>query len=98
MQEANVAFVSSFGDQLPLQWGCRDIMSWVHVQDYNSGGTNALDGKNNNQGTADFLVAMTEMLVHGFTLANGQTFPGFPAGQVTLGFCKIHPLLTSLLG
>jgi chitinase len=60
-------------------------MSWVHVQDYNSGGTNALDGKNYNQGTADFLVAMTEMLVHGFTLANGQTFPGFPPSQVALG-------------
>jgi chitinase len=85
VQEANIAFVSSFGDQLPLLWGCRDIMSWVHVQDYNSGGTNALDGKNYNQGTADFLVAMTEMLVHGFTLANGQTFPGFPPSQVALG-------------
>jgi chitinase len=85
VQEANIAFVSSFGDQLPLLWGCRDIMSWVHVQDYNSGGTNALDGKNYNQGTADFLVAMTEMLVHGFTLANGQSFPGFPPGQVALG-------------
>jgi len=85
VQEANVAFVTSFGDQLPLLWGCRDIMSWVHVQDYNSGGTNALDGKNYTQGTADFLVAMTEMLVHGFTLANGQTFPGFPPSQVALG-------------
>lgn len=85
VQEANVAFVSSFGDQLPLLWGCRDIMSWVHVQDYNSGGTNALDGKNYNQGTADFLVAMTEMLVHGFVLANGQTFPGFPPSQIALG-------------
>lgn len=85
VQEANIAFVSSFGDQLPLLWGCRDIMSWVHVQDYNSGGTNALDGKNYNQGTADFLVAMTEMLVHGFTLANGQSFPGFPPSQVALG-------------
>ncbi len=85
VQEANVAFASSFGDQLPLLWGCRDIMSWVHVQDYNSGGTNALDGKSYSQGTADFLVAMTEMLVHGFTLANGQTFSGFPAGQVALG-------------
>jgi chitinase len=85
VQEANIAFVSSFGDQLPLLWGCRDIMSWVHVQDYNSGGTNALDGKNYSQGTADFLVAMTEMLVHGFVLANGQTFPGFPPSQVALG-------------
>jgi chitinase len=85
VQEANVAFSSSFGDQLPLLWVCRDIMSWVHVQDYNSGGTNALDGNNYNQGSADFLVAMTELLVHGFTLANGQSFPGFPPGQVALG-------------
>lgn len=85
VQEANVAFSSSFGDQLPLLWGCRDIMSWVHVQDYNTGGTNALDGKTYNEGSADFLVAMTEMLVHGFTLANGQAFAGFPAGQVAVG-------------
>lgn len=85
VQEANVAYASSFGDQLALLWACRDIMSWVHVQDYNSGGTTALDGNSYNQGTPDFIVAMTELLVHGFTLANGQVFPGFPAGQVAIG-------------
>jgi chitinase len=85
VQEANVAYASAFGDQLPLLWACRDIMSWVQVQDYNTGGTTALDGNTYNEGSADFLVAMTEMLVHGFTLANGQSFPGFPPGQVALG-------------
>ena len=28
---------------------------------------------------------MTEMLLHGFTLANGQNFPGLPPGQIALG-------------
>jgi chitinase len=85
IQEANVAYVSTFGDQLPLVWGCRDIMSFLQVQDYNTGGTNALDGKNYTEGTADFQVAMTELLLHGFTLANGQNFPGFPPGQIAFG-------------
>jgi len=85
VQEANVAYVSSFGDQLPLIWGCRDILTILQVQDYNTGGTNALDGNTYSQGTADFHVAMTELLLHGFTLANGQSFPGLPASQIAFG-------------
>src|SRR5579871_208282 len=85
VQEANIAYSSTFGDYLPLLWACRDIMAYVHVQDYNTGGTNALDGKSYSEGTADFHVAMTELLLKGFTVANGQTFPGFPPGQVVIG-------------
>jgi len=85
VQEGNIAYASVYGDQIPLLWGCRDILSFVHVQDYNTGGTTALDGRSYSEGTADFHVAMTEMLLKGFTLANGQVFPGFAQGQVAFG-------------
>src|SRR5262249_24774737 len=53
------------GAYLPVIFGTRDVLSYVHVQDYNTGTRVALDGNTYGEGTADFHVAMTEMLLQG---------------------------------
>jgi chitinase len=46
----------------------------------------ALDGQYYNTGGEDFLTAMTDMLLHGFTVAGtGETFPALSPSQVTIG-------------
>lgn len=82
---------TSAGDQrtgayLPVIHGVRDILTLLHVQDYNSGSVVALDGQVYGMGNADFHVAMTEMLLTGFPVANtGHTFPGLRPDQVAIG-------------
>jgi chitinase len=85
VQGGAVAYSGAWGDQVPLLYGCKDIMTYVAVQDYNTGGVTALDGNTYNAGTADFHTAMTEMLLKGFKLGNGQQFPAFAPGQVVFG-------------
>ncbi|HTX91624.1 MAG TPA: chitinase [Anaerolineales bacterium] len=55
-----------WGSYLPVIDGARDIITYVQVQHYNSGSMTALDGREYCQGTADFHVAMSEMLLRGF--------------------------------
>jgi chitinase len=77
---------SRTGAYLPVIHGVRDILTLLHVQDYNSGSVTALDNQVYAMGNADFLVAMTEMLLTGFPVANtGKTFPGLRPDQVALG-------------
>lgn len=74
------------GSYLPLIYGVRDILTLVQVQDYNSGPVLALDGQSYSMGDADFHVAMTEMLLTGFPVANtGHIFPGLRPDQVAIG-------------
>jgi chitinase len=74
------------GAYLPVIHGVRDILTVLHVQDYNSGPVTALDGQLYNMGNADFHVAMTEMLMTGFPVANtGRFFPGLRQDQVAIG-------------
>lgn len=74
------------GSYLPLIYGVRDILTLVQVQDYNSGPVLALDGHSYSMGSADFHVAMTEMLLTGFPVANtGHVFPGLRPDQVAIG-------------
>ncbi len=81
------------GSYLPLILACRDILDFVDVQYYNSAPLTALDGRVYGQYTAgaepgwspDFQAAMTELLLHGFRVANGQEFPPLPARQVMFG-------------
>ena len=74
------------GAYLPVIHGVRDILTVLHVQDYNSGPVMSIDGQIYNMGNADFHVAMTEMLMRGFTVANtGRTFPGLRPDQVAIG-------------
>src|SRR5215471_1744484 len=75
------------GVYLPVMYGIRDVLSYVHVQDYNTGTRVALDGKTYREGTADFHVAMTEMLLQGFPVAGnpGAVFPALQPAQVAFG-------------
>jgi chitinase len=85
VQGGAAAYAGPWGDYLPLINACLDLNPIVMVQDYNTGAVTALDGNIYNAGTADFHTAMTEMLLYGFKLGNGQTFPGLAPSQVAFG-------------
>jgi len=74
-----------WGDFLPLIYGTRDILSFVATQDYNSGTMYGPDGVIYTCGTQDFDVAVTELLLAGYHVANGQNFPALLPGQVAFG-------------
>jgi chitinase len=77
---------SRTGAYLPVIYGVRDILTLLHVQDYNSGSVTALDNQFYAMGNADFHVAMTEMLLTGFPVANtGKMFPPLRPDQVGIG-------------
>ena len=74
------------GAYLPVIHAVRDILTLLHVQNYNSGSVTALDNRFYSMGNADFHVAMTEMLMTGFPIANtGRFFPGLRQDQVAFG-------------
>jgi chitinase len=78
---------SAFGGYLPVLYGLRDILTFVHVQYYNTGSQVALDDKVYSQGTADFVVSMTDMLLRGFPVARNtaNVFPALREDQVAIG-------------
>jgi chitinase len=77
---------SRTGAYLPVIYGVRDILTLLHVQNYNSGSVVALDNKVYSMATPDFHVAMTEMLLTGFPVANtGKVFPALRPDQVAFG-------------
>jgi len=78
------AFGSIWGAYLPVIHALRDSMDLLHVQLYNSGSMYGIDGNIYTQGTADFIVAMTEAVIQGFTTGGG-TFQGLPAAKVAVG-------------
>src|SRR5258706_364275 len=64
------------GAFLPVIYGTRDILSWLQVQDYNSGTITGLDNQYHSMGGADFHTAMLDMLLAGFPVAGtGKTVP-----------------------
>ncbi|MDC0709289.1 glycosyl hydrolase family 18 protein [Stigmatella sp. ncwal1] len=75
------------GAYLPVIYAVRDILSWLQVQDYNSGPITGLDDQYHNMGTADFHVAMTDMLLAGFPVAKNpnSVFPALRPDQVAIG-------------
>lgn len=75
---------SIWGGYLPIVDALRDSLDLIHVQLYNSGTMYGIDRNVYAQGTADFIVAMTEAVVKGFTTAGG-TFTGIPASKVAVG-------------
>jgi chitinase len=79
------AYSSIWGAYLPIIHGLRNELNFIHAQYYNGGGNDAPDGKTYNQGTADFIVAMNDMLLSGFKLANGQMFTPLREDQVAFG-------------
>ena len=73
------AYGGVWGAYLPFIYGIKDIMEYIHVQYYNTGGVVAPDEQNYNQGSADFIVAMTDMLAHGFKVGGINSEVEFPA-------------------
>ena len=78
---------TAFGGYLPILNSLRDILTFVHVQYYNTGSQNGTDEKIYNQGTADFIVAMTDMLLKGFPVARNSAnfFAALREDQVAFG-------------
>ncbi len=81
---------SRSGAYLPIIDALRNDIDMLQVQLYNVGDyIKALDGKTYTEGTADFIVAMTEMVIRGFTaskLSGGSAaFAGLPAHKVAVG-------------
>ncbi|MEI0737137.1 hypothetical protein VQ056_11490 [Paenibacillus sp. JTLBN-2024] len=72
---------------MPVIDATRDILDWLQVQNYNSGPITGLDDQFHNMGTADFHVAMADMVLTGFPVAKNPNrfFPGLRPDQVVLG-------------
>lgn len=83
-----VSYGGQFGSFLPVIYGTRDILSFVDVQDYNTPPLEGMDGNYYMPDTADYYVAMTEMLVHGFQVGRNPKsyFPPLPPSKVAVGF------------
>jgi chitinase len=80
------------GAYLPLIYGLRNELTFIHPQLYNTGSMTGMDNKNYNSGTSDFIVAMTEMLLNGFPVAGtSQTFPALREDQVAFGLPASTP-------
>ncbi|MEI6488398.1 MAG: glycosyl hydrolase family 18 protein [Bacteroidota bacterium] len=93
VQGGQSAFGSIWGGYLPIIDALRDSLDVLQVQLYNSGSMYGIDGIVYTQGTADFIIAMTEAVIHGFNTAGGM-FVGLPANKVAVGL----PACTSAAG
>ncbi len=80
-----------WGGYLGIIHGLRDDLTLLHVQHYNSGGITGKDDKTYTQGTVDFQVAMTDMLLTGFNVGRDQNkfFPPLRPDQVGIGLPSI---------
>ncbi len=77
-------FGGIWGAYLPVIDALRDSLTLLQVQLYNSGSMQGIDGNYYSQGTADFIIAMTEAVIHGFNTAGGY-FYGLPESRVAVG-------------
>lgn len=84
VQGGQSGFGGIWGAYLPLLDALRDSIDLLHVQLYNSGSMYGIDGQIYTQGTADFIVAMTEAVIQGFS-TQGGFFAGFPPEKVAVG-------------
>lgn len=87
------AYGNSAGAYLPVIHGLRDKLNFIHVQHYNTGTVAALDDQIYASGTADFQVAMAEMLLQGFPVGGNQNqfFPALREDQVAFGLPATPP-------
>ena len=84
VQGGQSAYGGIWGAYLPVIDALRDSLEILHVQLYNSGSMYGIDGNVYTQGTADFIVAMCEAVIHGFNTAGGM-FSGLPASKIVVG-------------
>lgn len=75
------------GAYLPVIHAMRDDLTLLHVQDYNSGPIMGLDNQYHSMGSADFHIAMTDMLLTGFPVAGdaNNVFPPLRPDQIAIG-------------
>ncbi|WP_210408477.1 chitinase [Hahella sp. KA22] len=75
------------GAYLPVIYAMRNDLTLLHVQDYNSGPIVGLDDQYHTMGTADFHVAMTDMLLAGFPVQkdSNMMFPALKQSQIAIG-------------
>lgn len=74
------------GAYLPVIYGLRSELTFIHPQLYNTGSVMGLDNKVYSQATSDFIVSMTEMLLNGFPVSGTSlTFPALREDQVAFG-------------
>ncbi|SET20105.1 chitinase family 18 [Stigmatella erecta] len=87
VQGGFAAYGGPWGAYLPVIYALRDRLTYLHVQHYNTGSVEGLDGKAYAQGTADFHVAMAEMLLQGFPVGRNASnvFPALRPDQVIIG-------------
>jgi chitinase len=78
---------TTLGCYIPAIHALRDITSYVHTQDYNTGTMLGLDGNVYGSATADFHVAMSEILLQGFAVGRdpNRVFPALREDQVAIG-------------
>ncbi len=84
VQGGQSAYGGVWGAYLPVIDALRDSLEILHVQLYNSGSMYGIDGNIYTQGTADFIVAMCEAIIHGFNTSGGM-FAGLPASKIAVG-------------
>ena len=84
VQGGQSAFGNIWGGYLPIIDALKDSLDLLQVQLYNSGSMYGIDGGIYNQGTADFIVAMTEAVISGFN-TNGGMFTGLPQEKIAIG-------------
>lgn len=75
------------GSYLPVIHALRDDLTLLHVQHYNSGPIMGLDNQYHTMGSADFHIAMADMMLTGFPVAGNQSriFPPLRADQIAIG-------------
>ena len=84
VQGGQSAYGGIWGAYLPVIHALRDSLDILQVQLYNSGSMYGIDGGIYTQGTADFIVAMTEAVIQGFNTVSGGFFTGLPASKVAV--------------
>ncbi len=84
VQGGQTKFTGVWGAYLPILQALHDDIDLLQVQLYNSGSMYGLNGLVYEQGSADFIVAMTEAVIQGFDTKGGE-FYGFPPEKVAIG-------------
>jgi len=75
---------SGWNDYVPIVNEDADDISWVQMQEYNSGHMPGLDGKSYPEGNQTFLEKITPVLIEPWTRGN-VVYNGLPANKVVIG-------------
>ncbi|MGL4107607.1 glycosyl hydrolase family 18 protein [Clostridium sp. LP20] len=75
------------GAYLPVIYALRNELSWLQVQLYNSPVIEDNNGKSQSPGNSEFIVALTDMLLNGFSVngGDGGFFPALREDQIVVG-------------